>query len=184
MILKNMNKAATVEKYVKGIERLRRYGILTFASFITGFPGETEATVRETMDFIRTTRPDYYRSQLWYCEAGTPIADQRDQYGITGDGFVWSHKTMDSMEAMDWIERMFLSVEDSVWLPQWSFDFWILPYLVGKGVDLTDFRDFMKLSQSLMALGIATVPMAERARCEQELLQQIVSVAARWSSGS
>ena len=46
-ILKNMNKSATVEKYAQGIEWLRQYGILTFASIITGFPGETEATVQE-----------------------------------------------------------------------------------------------------------------------------------------
>lgn len=181
-ILKNMNKAATVEKYEKGIEMLRRHGILTFASFITGFPGETEETVRETLDFLRMTRPDYYRTQLWYCEAGTPIVNQRDQYGVEGDGFVWSHNTMDSMEAMEWIERIFLSIEDSVWLPQWSFDFWIIPYLMGKGVGLADFREFMKLSQGLMALGIATVPAAERSRREQDLVQQMVSVADRWRS--
>jgi radical SAM PhpK family P-methyltransferase len=181
-ILKNMNKAATVEKYERGIEMLRRHGVLTFASFITGFPGETEETVRETLDFIRMTKPDYYRTQLWYCEAGTPIVKQRDQYGVEGDGFVWSHNTMDSMEAMEWIERIFLSIKDSVWLPQWSFDFWIIPYLMGKGVALADFREFMKLSQSLMALGIATVPVAERSRREQELVQQMVSVADRWRS--
>src|SRR3982751_5478075 len=51
-ILINMNKSATVEKYAKGIEMLRRNGILTFGSFITGFPGETDETVQETIDFI------------------------------------------------------------------------------------------------------------------------------------
>jgi p-methyltransferase len=181
-ILKNMNKAATVEKYEKGIAMLRQHGILTFGSFITGFPGETEESVRETTDFIRATKPDFYRTQLWYCEPGTPIVQQRDQYGIEGDGFVWNHATMESMEAMDWIERTFLSVEDSVWLPQWSFDFWIIPYLLGKGVDLADFRDFMMLSQKLMALGIASIPAAERMRREQELLQEMVKVAGRWNS--
>src|SRR6185369_17679031 len=50
-ILKNMNKAATVEKYERGIELLHQYGVLTFASFILGFPGETEATFRESVDF-------------------------------------------------------------------------------------------------------------------------------------
>lgn len=181
-ILKNMAKAATVEKYAKGIEMLRQHGVLTFGSFITGFPGETEETVQETIDFIRETKPDYYRSQLWYCEAGTPIVQRRNEFGIEGDGFVWRHNTMESMEAMDWIERMFLSIDESVWLPQWSFDFWIIPYLIGKGVDLADFRAFMKLSQKLMALGIASIPVAERARREQELVQEMVAVANRWSS--
>lgn len=181
-ILKNMAKAATVEKYEKGIEMLRQRGIISFASFITGFPGETDETVKETLDFIRATKPDYYRTQLWYCEAGTPIVDLREQHGIEGDGFVWRHNTMESMEAMDWIERIFLSVDESVWLPQWSFDFWIIPYMMGKGVDLEDFREFMQLSQKLMALGIASLSPAERARREAALMEQMVPVATRWNS--
>ena len=181
-ILKNMSKAAAAEQYRRGIGQLRKAGILTFGSFITGFPGETEETVRETMDFIRDTKLDYYRTQLWYCEQGTPIVQQRDKYGIEGDGFVWKHSTMDSMEAMDWIERTFLSIEDSVWLPQWSFDFWIIPYLMGKGVDLSDFREFMRLAQKLMALGVASVPEAEKAKLSDELVRGMTAVASRWDS--
>jgi radical SAM PhpK family P-methyltransferase len=138
-ILKNMNKAATIERYASGIEALRRRGVLTFGSFIVGFPGETEATVNETIEFIRETRPDYYRTQMWYCEPGTPIYQQKDKYGINGDGFVWTHATMDSIAAMGHIERMFLEVDESLWLPQWSFDFWIIPYLIGKGLSAERF---------------------------------------------
>jgi hypothetical protein len=106
----------------------------------------------------------------------------REKYAIDGNGFVWSHATMDSLEAMDWIERMFLTIEDSVWLPQWSFDFWIIPYLMGKGVRLDDFRDFMRLAQRLMALGVASVPEAEKAHRQDDLLQGLVAVAKRWQA--
>ena len=169
-ILKNMNKAAAAEQYRRGIRMLKEAGILTFGSFITGFPGESEETVQETLDFIRDTRVDYYRTQLWYCEQGTPIVQQRDKYGIEGDGFVWSHATMDSLEAMEWIERTFLSIEGSVWLPQWSFDFWIIPYLIGKGVALGDFLELMRSAQKLMALHVASVPSAEQARLHDSLV--------------
>lgn len=181
-ILENMSKAAAAEQYRKGIQMLKKHGILTFGSFITGFPGETEATVRETLDFIRETRPDFYRTQLWYCEPGTPIVLQRDRFGIDGDGFVWTHDTMESLEAMDWIEKIFLTVEDSVWLPQWSFDFWIIPYLIGKGVRPDDLRDFLRLAQKLMALGIAYVPEAEKTAQQEDLLRQMVSIAGNWTS--
>src|SRR5205823_8128013 len=72
-ILTNMNKAATIEKYERGIKLLHEHGILTFASFIVGLPGETDETVAETVAFIRATKPSYYRAQMWYCEPGTPI---------------------------------------------------------------------------------------------------------------
>jgi radical SAM PhpK family P-methyltransferase len=183
-ILTNMNKAATIEKYATGIEMLRRYGILTFGSFIIGFPGETDETVEETIDFIRKTKPDYYRAQMWYCEPGTPIQNNRVKYDIKGEGFVWSHATMDSLEAMDHIDRMFLTIDESLWLPQWSFDFWIIPYLLGKGISLVQFRDFMTQSHKLLSLEIASVPEHEKNRMQQEYLHKLTTMARDWRSAS
>ena len=173
-ILKNMNKAATPEKYERGMELLHEYGVLTFASFIMGFPGETEETFRESVDFVKATRPDYYRTQLWYCEPGTPVDRQREKYRIEGEGFVWSHATMDSMAAMDHIDRAFLEIKESTWLPQWSFDFWTIPYLLGKGYSLEQFRKLMALAHRLLALEIAYVPEHEKESKQQEYLVKMV----------
>lgn len=173
-ILKNMNKAATPEKYERGMELLHQYGVLTFASFIQGFPGETEETFKESVDFIKATRPDYYRTQLWYCEPGTPVDRQREKYRIEGEGFVWSHATMDSMEAMDHIDRAFLEIKESTWLPQWSFDFWTIPYLLGRGYSLEKFKELMTLSHRLLALEIAYVPEREKKSKQQEYLNKMV----------
>jgi radical SAM PhpK family P-methyltransferase len=180
-ILQNMNKSATIEKYAIGIERLRKYGILTFGSFITGFPGETEETVRDTISFIQQAKPDYYRSQLWYCEAGTPIDRERAKYNISGEGFVWTHSTMDSLEAMDHIDKMFLKVSESIWLPQWSFDFWIIPYLLGKGVTFSMFKKFMSIASEMLKLEIASVSDLQKRAMQQEYLQNMVSLVRKWN---
>lgn len=179
-ILKNMNKAATVEKYVEGMKMLREHDILTFGSFIVGFPGETEETVQETINFIRENHPTYYRAQSWYCEPGTPIDRQREKYGITGNGFVWAHETMDSLEAMDYIEELFLSIDESQWLPQWSFDFWIIPYLIGRGIYLSKFNDFMALANKLLSLDVADAPERQKSAMRQEHLQSMINIAAEW----
>lgn len=176
-ILTNMNKHATIEKYSQGIGWLREAGILSFGSFIVGFPGETAETVQETIDFLQVNRPDYFRSQLWYCEPGTPIYHKKDEYGIDGDGFVWTHDTMDSMEAMDHIDRIFLTVDGSHWLPQWSFDFWIIPYLMGKGITLPTFKKFMTAANQALALEIASVSPQEKRRLQHEYLQKMVEAA-------
>jgi p-methyltransferase len=181
-ILANMNKAATIEKYATGIEMLRRHGIMTFGSFIIGFPGETNETVEETIDFIRDTKPDYYRAQMWYCEPGTPIQNERVKYDINGEGFVWNHATMDSLEAMDHIDRIFLTIDESLWLPQWSFDFWIIPYLLGKGISLAQFKEFMAQSHKLLSLEIASVPEHEKNRMQQQHLHNIRALARSWKS--
>ena len=179
-ILKNMNKAATPEKYVDGIRLLHQHDILTFGSFIVGFPGETEATVNETISFIRETKPTYYRAQSWYCEPGTPIDRQRDKYDIKGDGFVWSHATMESLDAMDHIDRLFLQVNESLWLPQWSFDFWIIPYLLGEGISLEQFKDFMSIANRLLVLGIAYVPEPQKSLMQEQYFKKLVEATAGW----
>jgi len=183
-ILTNMNKSATVEKYQQGIKWLRQHGILTFASMITGFPGETEATVQESIDFIRETQPDYFRSQMWYCEPGTPIQHRREEFKIQGEGFVWNHSTMDSLEAMDHIDRMFLTVKESIWLPQWSFDFWIIPYLMGKGISLGQFKQFMSEAHNMLTLEIASLPEEQKRSRQQKHLENMIVGAKGWPQSS
>ncbi|MBZ5521413.1 MAG: PhpK family radical SAM P-methyltransferase [Acidobacteriia bacterium] len=175
-ILKNMNKAATIERYAEGIRSLRQRNILTFASFIVGFPGETGDTVNETTAFIRQQRPDFYRAQMWYCEPGTPILQERAKYDIRGDGFVWEHATMTSLEAMDCIEDMFLAVEESSWLPQWSFDFWFIPYIVGRGMSIAEFKTFVSAANQMLAMDIAPSSSIEKERDQKRCLARITSL--------
>ncbi len=179
-ILKNMNKAATIERYAEGIKALKQRGIATFGSFIVGFPGETRETVEETISFIRENQPDFYRTQMWYCEQGTPIWQERDKYKIQGEGFVWEHATMSSLEAMDYIERIVLTVKESLWLPQWSFDFWFIPYITGKGVSLWEFKQFVSHADALLASEIATCSTAERERIRKKRLDKMIELVKSW----
>jgi p-methyltransferase len=78
------------------------------------------------------------------------------------------------MEAMDHIERLFLSIEESEWLPQWSFDFWIIPYLLGKGISLESFRKFMTPANKMLALELASLPGREKAALQQKYKQEMI----------
>lgn len=179
-ILVNMDKHAAVDQYGKGIRLLRERRILTFGSFITGFPGETAETVRETVDFIKESGLDYYRSQIWYCEPGTPIFFQKEKYGIRGEGFSWAHDTMHSSEAMDHVDRTFLDITESQWLPQWSFDFWIIPYLMGKGFSRDRLARFMTQANRMLALEVAPGPPRESQAIREQCLAAIVEDLADW----
>jgi p-methyltransferase len=179
-ILQNMNKASTIEKYAYGTRRLREHGILTFGSFIAGFPGETAETIQETIDFIRNNPLDYYRAQLWYCEPGTPIQRDAEKYKIEGEGFVWKHETMNNKQAMEHIRRMFLEIKESVWLPLWSFDFWIIPYLFGRGLTKNQFREFLLLANELLRFEIQGINGPEKTRKQREILPALTRAAAKW----
>ncbi len=143
-ILENMNKKSSLERYREGTAMLKEEGITTFGGFITGFPGETEETVRDTIDFIERSGLDFYRTQLWYCEPITPIWREREKYGIRGEHFEWSHDTMDSRAACDWIDEMFLSVKNALWVPQYDFDFVAIWHMVHRGIGLDRVKDFLR----------------------------------------
>jgi radical SAM PhpK family P-methyltransferase len=143
-MLKNMNKAANVEKYVKGMALLKEYGIITYGSFIIGFPGETEKTVKDTVTFIKESGLDFFRAQLWYAEPITPIWREKEAYGIRGSNFEWRHDTMDSRKAADLVDDIFLSINTPTWVPQYNFEIYSIFQLLHRGFSLGRVKSFLK----------------------------------------
>ena len=149
-MLKTMNKTARQKDYRRAIPLLRDAGITTHANIIVGFPGETFETVQESIDLIEQAKPDFYRAQLWYADPVTPIWNKKDEYGVTGSMFNWAHTTMDCYMASDLVEKMFLCVENSVWLPQNGFEQWSTFYLQRRGMSLEQLKTFMKCFNALI----------------------------------
>jgi radical SAM PhpK family P-methyltransferase len=147
-ILKNMNKSSKISEYVRGIELLNKYDIITYASFIIGFPGETEDTIRETEDFINNNQPTFFRTQLWYCDPFTPIWGKRIEFGIKGSQFEWSHNTMNYSQACDSINTIFKRNYASVWVPQYNFEFINIFNLLHRGMDREMIKGFLRAFNS------------------------------------
>jgi len=143
-ILKAMNKGSDLEKYMDGISLLKENGIVTFGSFIIGFPGETHETVKDTVKFIKESGLDFYRTQLWYSDPITPIWKEKEKYQIKGESFEWSHITMDSKTACDLIDEAFLGIDDPIWIPQYNFDFDSIWHLIHQGMGLDGVKDFLR----------------------------------------
>lgn len=143
-MLKHMNKTATREAYLRAIPKFREVGISTYASLIIGFPGETLETYQETFDFIEEARPDFFRAQLWYCDPITPIWDKREQYNLSGAAFNWSHSTMNSEMACELIDKMFLGIQNSTWLPQFGFEQWSTFYLQRHGATMEQIKTYLR----------------------------------------
>jgi radical SAM superfamily enzyme YgiQ (UPF0313 family) len=64
-MLNAMKKGTTVEQNERAIKWAKEAGILVAISVIVGYPGETVDMVKQTIDFIRKTEPDY----VYMCEA-------------------------------------------------------------------------------------------------------------------
>src|SRR4029079_5602720 len=88
-ILDNLRKDSKIRKYYESFDYLHEFDILSIASFIVGFPGETQETYRETFDFVEKTRPTFFRTRLWWYDRTAPVHQQRDEFQLTGDGYEW-----------------------------------------------------------------------------------------------
>ncbi len=147
-MLQRMNKTSRVEHYLKAIAYLKQIGISIFVSTIIGFPGETYETAKETMDFIEYSKPDFFRPQIWWSDPLTPVWKKREEYGIKGLGFNWTHNTMDSKTAYDLFEKTFLSVENSTWVPDPGFNAYGMYYLLQRGMSIDQVKGFLKCFNS------------------------------------
>lgn len=165
-ILNNMNKKVTVARYVEGIRQLTEHQILTSASFIVGFPGETRETARNTLMFIEQTAPTFYNLNLYYHDRKTPIHEHAEAYGLLGSGYSWEHQTMDWREACGLIEEMHRAITRSAFAPTNVFSLTTIPYLKSHGLSVPEIIDFLNHAKALMlkelnapvAVGAADMP--------------------------
>jgi radical SAM PhpK family P-methyltransferase len=165
-ILLNMDKRATTSHYRYGIGQLKERGIFTHSSFVVGFPGESQRTIRNTIDFINETGPDTFAVNHWYYMHSTPIHARAPQFDLTGSGHTWTHRTMNSRQALDAADDMFKSVENAAWMPVNGLDFWGVPYLLGKGMSAAEIVEFLGLAKPLTMASVAESPAGAVAAAE------------------
>ncbi len=157
-VLNYMAKFANVDRYKWGIEQLHQRGIMTFASMICGFPGETRQTFRNTLDFVEATGPDFFNVQLYYHDVRSPIAKRSAEFGIQGAGYNWRHRTMEWREAASLAQNAFRTVENSLPLTLYGFSIWSLPYLFSKGINLPQVAEFGQVAREMLVNSFDDAP--------------------------
>lgn len=82
-ILKAMDKRVTPNIIRRGLINAHRYGLRTRIYLIVGFPGETDATIQQTMDFLDTVPFDEFMIYPVIPYPGTPLYHNPEKYDIT-----------------------------------------------------------------------------------------------------
>lgn len=98
-MLKRMRKDFTLSDVVDGVRHTQQAKILALGAFLIGFPGETEESVANTENLIRTARFDFFRATTFWLDHNAPVWLEREKHGLTGWGADWSHRTMDAARA-------------------------------------------------------------------------------------
>lgn len=140
-ILKNMKKGAVTRFYRDGIRWLKENGIATFGAFVLGFPGETDETVAETRAFIEESGLDYFFLQPFFYLQHAPIAKRAEEFGLTGNGLFWSHKTMNWGRAIEHTNRIFVETKGPLFVNP-DYNLWEYAYLRARGLSDAEFRAY------------------------------------------
>jgi radical SAM superfamily enzyme YgiQ (UPF0313 family) len=140
-VLKNMHKAVNRKAYTRGTELVKRAGFATHANFIVGFPGDRAENVQQALDFVDEHEIDFHYLSPWFCSPATPIALEKERYGIEGDFLRWKHDTMTADEAIDLCEAAIGTAKRSVWLGDLAArSFWSELHLYENGLAREDVR--------------------------------------------
>lgn len=176
-VLRAMNKGAKVERYLYGVRELNKRGILTYASFIIGHPGETELTARNTVCFIEEAQPSFYCLESFFFDPKTPIGARAAEFQLQGAGYRWKHAGMDWRRAADLVEAGYQQIHNSTVLPLYSFDMWTFAYLLGVGFQQSTLEEFLRLASQVMVRGMSE-PGYRSAHWEQQLVDMFRSPSA------
>ncbi|MCX5849040.1 MAG: radical SAM protein [Deltaproteobacteria bacterium] len=149
IILQNMNKKATKAQFLNGISFLKKYGILSIAAFIIGYPGENDSTIEEDASFIENSGIDFYTLKEFYFMKQTSIYNERKKYGLTGTEHNWNHDTMSYQLASQKKSEIFLNIKDCIFIdPDTSL--WAVAYLFDQGFSFEKIKLLQKEINQIM----------------------------------
>lgn len=120
-ILKNMGKKADTDTYLRIFNYLSELDISIRGSFIVGYPGENQESIRNTIDFINKL-PNNNNSTIYLGFAPfilLPLApiyleSARKPYKLKGYLIDWEHESMKFSDIPNYLKEIFLSVNDEI----------------------------------------------------------------------
>ncbi len=166
-MLRNMNKGADPEQYLRVVELLVANGIDVHAYFIAGFPGETDETVGNTIKLINSfpASGEGLVQFMTFPFALLPLApiyeaSERHKHGLEGYMLEWKHRTMTSEEAKRNVLKIFLSARNA---------FYPYPADNLSALRRSALRDVFRARQAVRQAELAQLPPERTARLWDEL---------------
>ncbi|MBW1768535.1 MAG: radical SAM protein [Deltaproteobacteria bacterium] len=147
-ILDNMDKRLNKGEALETIKMINDQGIVIRGSFIIGYPGETEATFNETVDFIIESKMPYFQPYLFTYSNRALVNRESEQFKLEGLGLSWQHATMNAVEASILMSQMIKRIPTSYTDGQTSIEE-INKLLLGKGYSHAQIRELFAHKREL-----------------------------------
>jgi anaerobic magnesium-protoporphyrin IX monomethyl ester cyclase len=120
-VLKHAHKGINPEKVITSLNWAKKAGIRNWGYFIIGLPGETEASIRETVDFAKKLPVDLVLFHIAAPYPGTPFFFEVVQNGWFRPGTRWEQVDMDKGTVLDYPD---LHAERLIYWQQRAFREW------------------------------------------------------------
>lgn len=101
-ILRHVRKGAYPDKAERALRWAKKAGIMNWGYFIIGLPGETEATIRQTIDFAKKLPLDIALFHVAAPYPGTPFFFEVVKEGWFRPGTRWEQVDMDKGTVLDY----------------------------------------------------------------------------------
>ncbi len=101
-VLKHARKGITQDKAIRALTWSHKAGIKNWGYFIIGLPGETEASIRETIDFSKVLPLDIALFHIAAPYPGTPFFFEVVENGWFRSGTRWEQVDMDKGTVLDY----------------------------------------------------------------------------------
>jgi len=117
--LRLVKKGATPERMVERARLVMSAGLELHSSFIIGAPGDTDASLEATLDYIRLLNPTVATFNVMEPRPGTDVFARPEVYGLTipdrywYEGSSWLHNpvcysaNLTSEQIRDWVDRCY-----------------------------------------------------------------------------
>lgn len=169
-ILAAMTKRTKPEDILRAVAALTKHGVSTKNMLIVGFPGETEQSVRNTVDILNqypTDGPAVHRV-MFFTFAVLPLAEiatpaNRALHQLRGYGYHWKHATMDSQRA----EELMAWAQNSL-KPELSPPY-VLEVPEYPGMDIEQIKKVYRLRNLLVRTQAGQLPGGDEPQLWQEL---------------
>ncbi len=153
-ILRLMNKGTSAASNMRCLEILDRHDITAYGSFILGFPGETDETFNNTIDWINSSPLKLYKVFLFYLFPGSVIYDEQEEHhigflGAQYDYRLWTTPTMDALKASELLREFIMRVEKAALIYSYSPMYAFFP-LLSRGYTMSESLDLLNLKTELV----------------------------------
>ncbi|MBN1657285.1 MAG: radical SAM protein [Anaerolineae bacterium] len=101
-IRKHVHKGTRDDQIAQGLRWSKEAGIMNWGYFIIGLPGETEATIRDTIDLAKRLPLDLALFHIAAPYPGTPFFFEVVQNGWFRQGTTWEEVDMDESTVLDY----------------------------------------------------------------------------------